>query len=76
MKIDKQTKDDAANYVFAKRIQTSLDIKYTEPYHSSDPFMTAEQHEHGLNRLARQQKLLDYIYNLILKDIENDNKSN
>ena len=31
MKTDKQTKDDAANYVFAKRIQTSIDIKYKEP---------------------------------------------
>ena len=76
MKTEKQTKDDAANYIFAKRIQTSLDIKYKEPYSDGDPFMTSEQYEHGINRLNRQQKLLDYIYNLILKDIENDNKSN
>ena len=76
MKTEKQTKDDAANYIFAKRIQTSLDIKYKEPYSGSDPFMTAEQYEHGIDRLNRQQKLLDYIYTLILNDIKNDNKSN
>ena len=76
MKIEKQTKDDAANYIFAKRIQTSLNIKYKEPYSDGDPFMTAEQYEHSIDRLNRQQKLLDYIYTLILNDIKNDNKSN
>ena len=76
MKTDKETKDEAANYIFAKRIQASLETKYKEPYHSSDPFMTAEQYEHSLSRLVRQQKILDYIYTLILNDIENDNKSN
>ena len=76
MKIDKQTKDDAANYAFARRIQVGLDILAIEPYHNSDPFMSEEQHEHSINRLERQRKALDYIYNLILNDIENDNKGN
>jgi len=76
MKTDKETKDEAANFIFAKRIQTGIDIKYFEPYHSNDPFMSQEQHEHSLARLQRQQQLLDYIYTLILNDIKNDNKSN
>jgi hypothetical protein len=62
MKATIETKDEAANFIFA--------------YHSNDPFMTQEQHEHGISRLQRQQQLLDYIYSLILNDIKNDNKSN
>jgi len=76
MKATIETKDEAANFIFAKRIQVGIDIKYFEPYHSNDPFMTQEQHEHSLSRLQRQQQLLDYIYSLILNDIKNDNKSN
>ena len=76
MNTDKQTKDEAANFIFARRIQTGLDIVGTKPYQDGDPFMSAEQHEHGIDRLKRQQRLLDYIYELILNDIKNDNESN
>ena len=76
MKVSKEIKDDAANYTFARRIKVGLDILAIEPYHSSDPFMSQEQHEHGIDRLQRQQQILDYIYSLILNDIKNDNESN
>ena len=76
MAVAKETKDEAANFIFAKRIQTGLELKYFEPYQHGDPFMTSEQHEHSFARLQRQQQLLDYIYALILNDIKNDNESN
>lgn len=76
MKTDKQIKDEAANFIFARRIQTGLNILDTKPYQDGDPFMSAEQHEHGIDRLKRHQQVFDYIYELILNDIKNDNESN
>jgi hypothetical protein len=76
MKVTKETKDEAADFVFARRIQTGLDIKFFEPYQSGDPFMTSEMHEYRGERLKRQQQIFDYIYELILNDIKNDNESN